>query len=374
MTGQYYMGNDFRNDHSFRIPRPDQTIKYGTPNACTPCHTDQTDQWAVDFIREKYGPLRPDHFSDRLLAGLEGNTDSLISLLRQTRFPEIARATAVQQFARQTDEPEELDFLIGLLKDSSALVRREVVNMLDELGVPVEEEIKPLLSDTVRAVRIAAARYFEMRNTRPDWPGFAQASKEYMTELEVNSDFASGNHQWALYYSANGERESAMAAYREALRIDNLYNPSRMNLALMEYENGNVKRAEELYLKVIEQEPNYSYPWFMLGLLYNETDKAGKSLANLMGACEREPFLVRAHYNYALKLQELKKYAEAEVILDKALAEVPGNTSILYVKLIGAMEMGKDRLAKQLAERLVALEPQNQQYKSILTELNNKDK
>jgi tetratricopeptide (TPR) repeat protein len=107
----------------------------------------------------------------------------------------------------------------------------------------------------------------------------------------------------------------------------------------------------------------------MLGLLYNEIGRPEKSLSYLKEACEREPFLVRAHYNYALKLQELKKYAEAEVILDKALAEVPGNTSILYVKLIGAMEMGKDRLAKQLAERLVALEPQNQQYKSILRDL-----
>lgn len=374
MTGRYYMGNDFRNDHSFRIPRPDQSVQYGTPNACYPCHTDQTDQWAVDFIREKYGPVRPDHFSDRLLAGLEGNTDSLISLLGQTRFPEIARATAVQPYARQIDEPEELDLLESLLKDSSALVRREAVNMLDELSVPVEEEIKPLLSDTVRAVRIAAARYFVMRSHKADLPGFEKARKEYMTELEVNSDFASGNHQWALYYSAHGDRDAAMMAYREALRIDNYYNASRMNLALMEYENGNTHEAERLYLQVIEQEPEYSYPWFMLGLLYNETGESGKSLSYLSGACDREPFLVRAHYNYALKLQELKKYSEADVILDKALAEVPANASLLYVKLLGTMEMGNNQQAIKLAERLVALDPQNQRYKQILTDLKNKFK
>ncbi|MBT8190496.1 MAG: hypothetical protein KJO29_08705, partial [Bacteroidia bacterium] len=34
MPGRVYMGNDYRRDHSFRVPRPDLSHKYGTPNAC----------------------------------------------------------------------------------------------------------------------------------------------------------------------------------------------------------------------------------------------------------------------------------------------------------------------------------------------------
>ena len=44
MPGRYYMGNDFRNDHSLRIPRPDLTISIGTPNACNQCHENKTVQ------------------------------------------------------------------------------------------------------------------------------------------------------------------------------------------------------------------------------------------------------------------------------------------------------------------------------------------
>lgn len=33
-----YMDVDPRRDHSFRIPRPDLSVKFGTPNACTRCH------------------------------------------------------------------------------------------------------------------------------------------------------------------------------------------------------------------------------------------------------------------------------------------------------------------------------------------------
>ena len=47
MTGKNYMGNDFRRDHSFRIPRPDQSVAYGTPNACIGCHEDKNDPHCV---------------------------------------------------------------------------------------------------------------------------------------------------------------------------------------------------------------------------------------------------------------------------------------------------------------------------------------
>src|SRR5438067_413932 len=33
-----YMEVDPRRDYSFRVPRPDLSVKLGTPNACTRCH------------------------------------------------------------------------------------------------------------------------------------------------------------------------------------------------------------------------------------------------------------------------------------------------------------------------------------------------
>ena len=45
-----YMGVDPRHDHSLRIPRPDVSVKLGTPNACNNCHAKQNAQWAADAI------------------------------------------------------------------------------------------------------------------------------------------------------------------------------------------------------------------------------------------------------------------------------------------------------------------------------------
>ena len=45
-----YMLVDPRRDHSFRAPRPDLTVEYGTPNACDDCHADRTARWAADQV------------------------------------------------------------------------------------------------------------------------------------------------------------------------------------------------------------------------------------------------------------------------------------------------------------------------------------
>ncbi len=46
-AGRTYMVIDTRHDHSLRVRGPDLSVKYGTPNACTDCHTDKPAQWAA---------------------------------------------------------------------------------------------------------------------------------------------------------------------------------------------------------------------------------------------------------------------------------------------------------------------------------------
>ena len=43
---------DPRHDHSFRVPRPDQSVTLGVPNACTKCHGDQSASWAAEQMKQ----------------------------------------------------------------------------------------------------------------------------------------------------------------------------------------------------------------------------------------------------------------------------------------------------------------------------------
>ena len=59
---------DSRRDHSFRVPRPDLSVSFGTPNACTGCHVDS--KKLVDRDSDK--PLN--QYLDWIIAAERGDT------------------------------------------------------------------------------------------------------------------------------------------------------------------------------------------------------------------------------------------------------------------------------------------------------------
>jgi tetratricopeptide (TPR) repeat protein len=371
MTGKIYMGNDFRRDHSFRIPRPDQSVKYGTPNACTGCHSDKSDEWARDIIIANYGGERADHFSDHLLPGHEGDMAALEKLMSEGQYPDVVRATALGLYSNQQFSSREINEVLKYLQDSSALVRNEAVLTLDRIAIKeISAYVAPLLMDSIRMVRISAFRYFNTTNIIPEnVSDFDKSKKEFLEQLDMNSDFASGQHQIAIYHQSKGSTELAIKAYKKAIEIDNYYNTSRMNLALLQYTTGNVEEAEKLYLKVIEIEPDFSYSYYMLGLLYNETGQSERSMEYLQKACSKEPINVNAFYNYALKLQEIGSNEKSLTIVDKALKSMPTNERLLYVKLIGLINLNRTMEAYAICQTLVNIAPNNPSYQQLLGQL-----
>lgn len=376
MTGRIYMGNDFRRDHSFRIPRPDQTLKYGTPNACNSCHGDKSAEWASEIIVEHYGEERAEHFSDYLIPGQLGDHSALKRLIGDPEFPAIARATAIRQITSQPLSPEDLEFLQGQADDPSALVRNEVVRALTNFSDPqLGDYINDLLSDTVRLVRMNSARYFTLQNkSAGDEAAFQKAKSEYLDYLKMNSDFPSGQHQLGTYYEASGEPQKALQAYKKAIEIDDRYNLSRMNLALLLYKQGNISEAEQLYLKVVEQEPQFAESYYMLGLLYNEINNTEKAMEYLSKACTLEVPLMRACYNYALLLQQDNRHLESVEVLEEALEAFPMDENLLYVKLLGELKAGKNNAARETVGKLLQIAPHNTRYQQILMNLQQETK
>jgi len=374
MTGRIYMGNDFRRDHSFRIPRPDQSVKYDTPNACNGCHTDKSKEWARDFVIEKYGADRVDHFSDHMLEGFFEDHQQFKVVLENTAYPEIIRASALNQYSNAPLTQQELDALSVYLKDPSVLIRNQAVQAFQKNNdANAKNRIAPLLKDSVRLVRISAAEYFNKSFVdETGVPNFNSANKEYLDYMDINADFASGQHQRAIYFQEKGNIEAAIDAYQKALIIDNRFNRSRINLALLYYQQGLTKKSEELYLKVIEQEPEFSYTFYMLGLLYNELGDTDKSMEYLKQACDKVPFNANAFYNYIVMLQQKDQNKESVVMANKALNFDPNNERILYVKLTGLINMNNLQEASTVCMQLIQINPSNQNYQQIYGNINQR--
>ena len=161
MPGRYYMGIDYRPDHSFRIPRPDLSIKLGTPNACNRCHGDKTNQWSDQYITKWYGPGRSAHYSTIIAAGRRQLTEAhkeLIKLAGDPLYPVIVRATALSLLGSYPGDESNQAFELALM-DEEALIRRTAVDSLNVSDPKKQTELLvAMLYDPVKAVRIEAAR------------------------------------------------------------------------------------------------------------------------------------------------------------------------------------------------------------------------
>jgi hypothetical protein len=83
MPTRTYMVVDPRRDHSLRVPRPDLSVKLGTPDSCTGCHRDRTPRWAAEALARWYGPgPRPAHYGEAIHAGRRGLPGADAQLLR----------------------------------------------------------------------------------------------------------------------------------------------------------------------------------------------------------------------------------------------------------------------------------------------------
>jgi hypothetical protein len=222
------MGNDFRRDHSFRIPRPDQSITFGTPNACTGCHDDKSDQWAANTIKKWYGTERGKHFSDALL--LSGSAElnqseraMLDQFVSDLQFPTIARATVIENL-NYTNQ-DQYNVLLKALNDSSAMMRYHALLKFRDLSPQIRTSIAlKFVNDPVKMVRIGAAQLVigldENTLGANDNMNLIASRNELETMLFSNADFSTGRMQLGDYYLQNNDFNSAIMHYKMALQKD----------------------------------------------------------------------------------------------------------------------------------------------------------
>lgn len=374
MPGRIYMGNDFRRDHSFRVPRPDLSARYGVPNTCNEagCHDDQSAEWAAKAVKEWYGPTRAPHFSDALAFGRTREPQAipgLINLATDKLQPAIARSTALM-YLGETVDPEAYQAIASMLNDMDPLVRYTSARSLDQLPPQDRAQLLPqLLVDDVRSVRIAALGSLvgvpKNLMSNLDQANFDSVFKEYWTGLQLRSDFPGGQMEIAQYYEKTGNASLAEQAYVRAIELDSYYNPARMNLASLYYGQSRFNEAEVLFLKVIELEPSFGQVYYSLGLLYAEQNKMLEAVGYLEQATDKIDYNERVPYNYGLVLQQLGKRKEAEDAFKKGLKINPNSTSNLYA--LGYLYFEQNRLkeASPILQRLVSLDPNNEQYQQL---------
>lgn len=362
MTGRYYMGNDFRRDHSFRIPRPDQSVAFGTPNACSGCHTDKSDEWASEWVEKWYGSERRDHFSDYLLLSNEAGMSiedrkKFNSFINDLNYPAIARSTVISNLS-YTNEEEYRSILLSL-KDSTALVRYNA--LMQFRGLNPQERVsiaRNHMNDPSLLVRIGSAQLL----TGFSGEGFSEAERLQLTkvqsELETmlysNADFSTGRLQLGDYFLQTNDLNAAIEHYEMALEKDSLLFPVYTNLATAYSLRGENDKALETLNIWIDLDANASRPYYLRALLNFELGNNEIAVEDLEMAIELDPTDSRSMYNLATYYYQQKDLGRSKNLVEAALKIEPANQELLYLYALVLRDLGETQRAEAIMRQLQA--------------------
>ncbi|PWU03031.1 MAG: hypothetical protein C5B52_04175 [Bacteroidetes bacterium] len=372
MPGKIYMGVDMRQDHTFRVPRPDLSAKYGTPNACASCHKDKTNQWLSDAVVKWFGPTRKYHFAEDLIPGSQLNANSeahLTKLLSDTAVPFIVKSAAIH-YLGSILTPNSLKIILDNLTDANAQIRYRAVTSL--ASFPFEnwrDRVGPLLSDKVKAVRIASANLFitipSSQIPEAFQSAFASAKNELQNYLQSQLDFPVGNVMLADYYLKQKDYFNAEKYYVRGLEKDSLMNYARFNLASAYNASNDNQSALKVLETAAKTDPQNERVFYNLALLQVEMKNIPEAMKNFDKAVTLKTENPRVYYNYGLLLEQNGNAKKAELILQKGIGLSPDDADLNYALALMYIKQGEVEKAKKPAAVLKRVDPANPNYATL---------
>ena len=378
MPARTYMVVDSRHDHSLRVPRPDLSVKYGTPNACNDCHSDKTAQWAADAVDRWFGPARKGFqtYADAFAAASANRADAgqlLASVAGDPNAPNVARAAALVELAPYIS-PANADLARRGLADSDPMVRIAAMDML--AAVPATQVwplAAPLLSDPVLGVRTRAASLLAAvpteRQPQADRERFERAAAEFVAAVRLNADRPEDRSSLANFYARRGLTNEAEAEYKAVLRLSPQYTVAAINLADLYRQLNRDGDGENTLRLAIASSPQDAGLHYALGLTLNRLKRTDDSLAELRRASELDPSNARYAYVYAVGLHSAGRVGDSIAVLKENVDKHPGDRDSLLALVTFNRDNGDIAAALAYAERLAQIDPGDRRISELIATL-----
>ena len=374
-----YMAVDPRRDHSFRLPRPDLSVKFQSPNACTGCHVRderlpgsgesgvggreseetvdlqsllsrgdlkeyadwlraaregdeavrqrlaQVDRWADAALDKWYGAARKrePHFTEAIHAAREMTPDApqkLLELLESRTMPPIARATAALELAAYMEPDDKIQrALEAALADRDPQVRAAAVMTLQQSGDPrMVGVLAPLLNDSSRVMRVEAAR------------GLAQVPDPQLNPEERTA------------------MQRALGELFAGLEVDSDRAGGHLMRGILHQALNQRDEAIEAYETAIRVEPGTTGPRSNLALLYEEEiDNARNRAQQLLQIGDQAAAAKELEAIGALQAEVFRISEEELGLLERDVRFVPTNPAMQGTVGLARYRLGWHKEAEQ---------------------------
>lgn len=357
-----FMQIDERRDHSIRIPRPDHSVAFGTPNACNGCHTNQPATWARDRIDEWFpAAKRRAHFVEALALDRKGALEApraLRATAGDSTVPAIARATALERLGSYPGN-KTLEALRTALRSPEPLVVYGAV--LGAAQLPPEQRpvlLLPVLEHPIRAVRVSAGQ--ALADVRPaELPSSARAALERAfveveQSFEVSASRAETHVERSAFELTRGRLTEAQASLSTALRLQPCLVEAHLNLADLERRRGDEAAAERAIRAALACNPQSAAAHHALGLWQVRARRMDAALASLKKAVALAPE-PRFSYVLAVALAGTGDLYEAIRVLETSLKERPNDANALRALAGYLREAGEPERAAEARRKLETL-------------------
>lgn len=366
MPGKFYMGNDFRHDHSFSIPNPERAQKLGTPDACLTCHQGKAgDKVTAQFklwntSTEPQAP-RYDESLWLIRNGQPGAAQALYEQLQRSNLPAIQRATLLAELPLYPSE-QALKLATTDLKNPAPQVRESAVRAISAFLPPPERLplLTPLLGDPVKAVRIVAAR--DLLSVARNGLGPAQANwdaaiAKYEAVQKSLAERAEANLNLAMLYQASGRSSEVEGLLRTALKRDPDFYPALVTLVQWLEANGRGPEAQQLLDASLKEHPDAALLQHTRGLSLIRAGKTTEAMSALSKAAQLEPQNAQYGYVLAVALHDSGKVDQASEQLEKLLKVQPANRNARLSLIQWYLDRGQEPKAQVLLQGWKRMNP-----------------
>jgi hypothetical protein len=136
-----WVGDDDRkhqrtSDHSISIPHPEESMAFGTPNACTTCHKDKTPTWSVDALRrwKAKDALGVRGWVETIAMARKkdpGATSRLAAILTDSSTVAYLKASALDLLLIQSPDASLVETVAPYATDPDPYLRASAIRVLD---------------------------------------------------------------------------------------------------------------------------------------------------------------------------------------------------------------------------------------------------
>jgi predicted CXXCH cytochrome family protein len=364
-----YMQVDPRHDHAFRVPRPDESVRFGTSNACNDCHTDKDAAWAAAAVERWFGPERKglQRWTETFAAARAGKVETaalLLKLAASADAPSIARATAFESLAEHPSR-EALTAAEQGLADADPLIRLAALRTLRPFPA---QQIWPrashLLADPVRGVRIEAASLLSavpQNHLSPaDRERLSRAIDDYVTAQRVNADRPESRVNLGNLYAQQQRFAAADAEYAAARALDPGFAPIYVSLSQLYAQQGRDGDGERTLREALTRMPDDAQLHHAVGLNLVRQRRAADALPELASAATIDPANARYAYVYAIALNSAGRRDVAIKTLEATHARHPADRDTLLALVTVNRDAGRTDAALVWAQQLATIDPSAQ--------------